>query len=285
MRSIDIAYMYPVCEAACPAKDGRPGAPASDYGRMPPDEWIASVLAPLPITDVVWHEQTHNPTRPNQPSGPYVPWRRDEFQRCLAAMHAAGKRVLVYTSPFYWLEVSKMDLGDYLAVASELMRLGIDGLYLDGLLMQDRSGSLELVRRLREKVGQKAVLFAHVSHRLIPAGQETVWPEVEQVLDLVADGEGITPKAFLERVRRHIRPVVWHAGPFAEAGMTDEAIGKLAASPALDLQICDWISPAYEGPGKPYRWTVGTWARRKAYLEEKAWWARSACGGGGVEGP
>jgi len=151
---MDVAYMYPVCEAACPATDDRPGAPASDYGRMPPDDWIASVLAPLPITDVVWHEQTHNPARPNQPAGPYVPWRRDEFQRCLAAMHAAGKRVLVYTSPFYWVEQSHRDSGDYLAVASELMRLGIDGLYLDGLLMQNRTGSLELVKRLREKVGK-----------------------------------------------------------------------------------------------------------------------------------
>ena len=74
-------------------------------------------------------------------------------------MHAAGKRVLVYTSPFYWVEQSHRDSGDYLAVASELMRLGIDGLYLDGLLMQNRTGSLELVKRLREKVGPKACLL------------------------------------------------------------------------------------------------------------------------------
>lgn len=58
----------------------------------------------------------------------------------------------------------------------------------------------------------------------------------------------------------------------------------VAATPGLGLQICDWISPAYDGPGKPYRWTVGTWARRKAYLEEKAWWAQAARGGGRVDG-
>lgn len=254
----DVAYMYPVCEV------GSPGAPVADYGVLAPDAWVRDVLAAEPIDLIVLHEQTFRPAKPNRPAGPYFPWRRDELERFLAAIHTAGKKLALYTSPFYWVEHSGMSVGDYVTMCNELMRLGIDGLYLDGLLMQDRAGSLDLVARLREKLGPNAVLFAHVSHKLIPAGQETVWPEVEEYVDLVADGEGIEPAVFLARAKQHVKPVVWISGSFSQAGWSDEAIGVTTA--VMGLHTYDWISATYtEGA---YTWRIGS-AKRRLYAKAK----------------
>lgn len=261
-------FIYPI-NADVP-KD----APRPDWGLLPPDDWAGFGAG----RRYILHEDWFHCDTGNRPEGPYLPWRRDEIERFAAAAHAQGGQVALYVSPYH--RAKRVTAEGMVQTCLDLLSMGVDGWYFD-YLMPDREASKQLIAAIRDAAGPDALMIGHVSH-VTPEFTYPIWPEIEEILTTVADGERVPWDAgWCDRMRQHRRGWICHAGPlvsvesnqkaFKQAGRTgspipteplsDENLAVLVAG--LGGVIPGWVYAIPEGKG--YRWATGESERVQAW--------------------
>lgn len=136
----------------------------------------------------------------------FVPRLGDqEFTRVRDTLHDIGKKVIVYTSPFYFLKGTPMEqfahanfalgtaMGEnmdlFLAEITRVMKdYKPDGLYFDGQYMDNPAGLYALARHSREIVGEDGILEWH-STAALGQGQCSL-PQADAYVDFILRGEG-----------------------------------------------------------------------------------------------
>ena len=98
----------------------------------------------------------------------FVPRDALELQRVLGTAHRLGIEVVPYMSPYYFGDaaggVGHSKIEPYLdKVKAIVERYHFDGVYLDGLYKDDVEGSYDLVRRVRELIGDTGILHIHTT--------------------------------------------------------------------------------------------------------------------------
>ncbi|HQL55814.1 MAG TPA: hypothetical protein PLQ87_13985, partial [Phycisphaerae bacterium] len=186
------------------------------YGEMPPEGVIASWAQTFDIVFLSF-EGLYERKRPGSqyphPGGPYTVANPAEFRRFVSTARRYGMKVTPYTSPYNCI-TQPQDLESYLAQVAALQRdFQIGGVYVDGLLtdtthrrgVDDKLGSWEIVRRLREMFGADGVILLHGTAIGNPVG---VLPNTDTYCDVVLCGEGVESHAVDEpyvryRVRKY----------------------------------------------------------------------------------
>jgi hypothetical protein len=145
----------------------------------------------------------------------FVPRKgEDEFARMVNTAHKNNQRVIVYTSPFFFLkgtELERFAVNDkpgycppnvstgvnmplFLKEIERVMRdYAPDGLYFDGQYNVNPAALYALARYSRQVVGEKGLLEWHSSIALGDLfGQEFMYfPQADAYIDIILRGEGV----------------------------------------------------------------------------------------------
>jgi hypothetical protein len=134
-----------------------------------------------------------------------------EFERVRNTLHDQGMRLIVYTSPFYFLKGTsqeKQAVNDkpgvcpgaiangenmplFLDAIRRVMRdLKPDGLYFDGQYIENPAALYALARESRRVVGEKGLLEWHSTAELGPWGSRMYMPHADAYTDFQLRGEG-----------------------------------------------------------------------------------------------
>jgi len=134
-----------------------------------------------------------------------------EFERVRNTVHDLGMRLIVYTSPYYFLKgtsqerqavndkpgispgaiVNGENMPLFLEAIRRVMRdLKPDGLYFDGQYIENPAALYALARESRRVVGEKGILEWHSTMELGPWGCRMYMPHADAYTDLQLRGEG-----------------------------------------------------------------------------------------------
>ncbi len=166
------------------------------YGEMPPESAIAQWSRNLHIIYLSYQGLYKNYTTRKYPypGGPYTVENEAEFRRFVKTAHSYNLKVSPYTSLYYHQQI-KPDVEDYFQQVKALKtKFDIDGVFVDGLLtdveghkMDDKCGKWEMIRRLRQLVGNGSIVY-HSSNKDIPFD---IVPNVDVYTTITLTGENV----------------------------------------------------------------------------------------------
>jgi hypothetical protein len=96
----------------------------------------------------------------------FTPKNDAELRRVVSTAHSVGMKVLPYMSPFYYggVSVSSTTMPAYLNQVQRVVSdYGLDGVYIDGLYQDDVVGSYNVMKGLRQIVGDSGILYLHAT--------------------------------------------------------------------------------------------------------------------------
>lgn len=133
------------------------------------------------------------------PSGPHIVVNKPEFNRFVKALHTHGLKISPYVSLYYhYRKFSNVEVF-YEEVKALRSTYGIDGVYLDGMLREDRSNKIddkiqnwEMIRRLRQLFGPDGSIIYHGTNRGSPVATT---PNVDSYCTATLNGEGVSIKS------------------------------------------------------------------------------------------
>jgi hypothetical protein len=151
----------------------------------------------------LWQNWTHG----------YTPRFPEKARRCLNIAHAAGLKVVVYASPFYFLsgtpfETLKLNdpewprewwrCGNYHgdnwekyteAVAKLISEYCVDGIYFDSSFLLSLANSYKMTRRIRHILGKDRILYDHCTYAPPAYSNRISCPALNTYSDFILRGE------------------------------------------------------------------------------------------------
>ena len=117
----------------------------------------------------------------------FIPKNEQELARVIRTAHRLNMKVIAYMSPFYQSDPTPAGIEEFVRQIDRACKVfGFDGAFFDGVYY-DIPASYEVMRRVRKVIGNKGILYIHVT--AVPAIR---CPFVECYADYTLRGETVT---------------------------------------------------------------------------------------------